>query len=88
MPIECSVEIAKLTTNVLKELDNVVMGHAFDSQNCLGRLADELIYQSDLAHRLSSTTRCDSYFPINAKLNRFSVLAVWALAPVHAFNRG
>jgi len=26
MPIECSVEIAKLTTNVLKELDNVVMG--------------------------------------------------------------
>ena len=67
MPIECSVEIAKLTTNVLKELDNVVMGHAFDSQNCLGRLADELIYQSDLAHRLSSTTRCDSYFPINAK---------------------
>jgi len=67
MPIECSVEIAKLTTNVLKELDNVVMGHAFDSQNCLGRLADERIYQSDLAHRLSSTTRCDSYFPINAK---------------------
>ena len=51
MPIECSVEIAKLTTNVLKELDNVVMGHAFDSQNCLGRLADERIYQSDLALR-------------------------------------
>jgi len=67
MPIECSVEIAKLTTNVLKKLDNVVMGHAFNSQNCLGQLADERIYQSELAHRLSSTTRCDSYFPINAK---------------------
>jgi len=54
MPIECSVEIAKLTTDEFKELDYVVMRHAFDSQNCLGRLADERIYQSDLAHRLSS----------------------------------
>ena len=68
MPIECSVEIAKLTTNVLKELDNVVMGHAFDSQNCLRRLADERIYQSDLAHRLSSTTRCDSCLPIDSNV--------------------
>ena len=67
MPIECSVEIAKLTTDEFKELDYVVMRHAFHSQNCLGRLADERIYQSELAHRLSSTTRCDSYFPINAK---------------------
>jgi len=54
MPIECSVEIAKLTTDEFKELDYVVMRHAFDPQNCLGRLADERIYQSDLAPRISS----------------------------------
>ena len=54
MPIECSVEIAKLTTDEFKEPDYVVMRHAFDSQNFLGRLADERIYHSDLAQRLSS----------------------------------
>ena len=54
MPVSCSVSIAKLSTAELRELDYRVMRHAFDSQNELGRLADERIYQADLAARLRS----------------------------------
>jgi GxxExxY protein len=54
MPVSCSVSIAKLSTDELRELDYRVMRHAFDSQNELGRLADERIYQADLTARLQS----------------------------------
>ena len=54
MPVSCSVSIAKLSTAELRELDYRVMRHAFDSQNELGRLQDERIYQADLAARLRS----------------------------------
>jgi GxxExxY protein len=54
MPVSCSVSIGKLSTDELRELDYRVMRHAFDSQNELGRLADERIYQADLAVRLQS----------------------------------
>jgi GxxExxY protein len=52
MPINCPIKIEPLSTEAFRELDYQVMRHAFDSQNDLGRLADERIYQSDLADRL------------------------------------
>ncbi len=54
MPVSCSASITKLSTDELRELDYRVMRHAFDSHNELGRLADERIYQADLAARLQS----------------------------------
>ena len=54
MPIRCDVPVAKLSTGEFRELDYHVMRHAFDSQNELGRLLDERIYQADLAARLQS----------------------------------
>lgn len=54
MPVSCRVSIAKLSTDEFRELDFRVMRHAFDSQNELGRLADERIYQADLAARLQA----------------------------------
>ncbi|WP_442511216.1 GxxExxY protein [Novipirellula sp. SH528] len=54
MPVSCSISIGKLTTDELRDLDYRVMQHAFNSQNKLGRLADERIYQADLAARLRS----------------------------------
>ncbi len=54
MPVHCPVEIEPLTTEAFRDLDYQVMRHAFDSQNALGRLADERIYQADLAERLQS----------------------------------
>ena len=54
MPVSCCLAIAMLSTDEFRELDYQVMRHAFDSQNELGRLADERIYQADLATRLRS----------------------------------
>lgn len=54
MPIHCDLQIGDLSTDQFRELDYRVMRHAFDSHNDLGRLANERIYQADLAARLSS----------------------------------
>ena len=54
MPVSCDVSIANLSTEEFRELDYLVMRHAFDSQNEIGRLADERIYQADLAERLQA----------------------------------
>lgn len=54
MPIHCNIPIQPLSTEAFGKLDFRVMRHAFDSQNDLGRLADERIYQADLAGRLRS----------------------------------
>lgn len=54
MPISCNVSVVKLSTDEFRELDYLVMRHAFDSQNELRRLLDERIYQADLAARLKS----------------------------------
>ena len=51
MPIRCIVPIAKLSTDEFRELDYRVMRYAFDSQNELGRLRDERIYQADSSRR-------------------------------------
>jgi len=52
MPIDCSLEVRPLTAEEFQELDYRVMGHAFDSQNMLGRLCEKGVYQHDLQARL------------------------------------
>ena len=54
MPVSSSLAVSALSTDEFRELDYRVMRHAFDSQNELGRLADERIYQADLAARLGA----------------------------------
>lgn len=51
MPIEAPI-LPRLSTDAMRELDYIVMGHAFDSHHELGRMCDEPIYQADLAARL------------------------------------
>ena len=63
MPVHCSVAIEPLSTEDFRELDYKVMRQAFDSHNDLGRLADERIYQADLAKRLE-----DSGFAVHREL--------------------
>lgn len=59
MPIECSVEICAPEQERFHALDKVVMRHAFDLQNTLGRFFDERIYQDELALRCGeSGIRC------------------------------
>lgn len=52
MPITCPVRVTHLTPSEFDELDFRVMGHAFASQNELGRLCEEGVYQRDLQARL------------------------------------
>ena len=48
MPIHCPVNIACLDAEAFEKLDYRVMGHAYASQNELGRLCDECAYEADL----------------------------------------
>ena len=52
MPIHCPVTIASLSADEFEKLDYRVMGHAYASQNELGRLCDESAYQADMKARL------------------------------------
>lgn len=54
MPIESRIKFPRLTTDEMRSLDYRVMPHAFATQNELGRLCDESVYQMSLAHRLSA----------------------------------
>lgn len=52
MPIHCQLEVRSLSAEEFTQLDYRVMGHAFASQNELGRLCDEGVYERDLQARL------------------------------------
>ena len=52
MPIHCPITIAGRTADEFELLDYRVMGHAYASQNELGRLCDEGAYEADLKARL------------------------------------
>ncbi|MEZ6100003.1 MAG: GxxExxY protein [Pirellulaceae bacterium] len=54
MPVYCPSQIEPISTDDFRKLDYVVMGHIFASQNEIGRLADERVYQADIAERLRS----------------------------------
>ncbi len=54
MPITCPISFTRLSTAEFRALDYEIMPHAFASQNDLGRLADEGVYQTDFAARLAA----------------------------------
>ena len=54
MPITSPICLRPITQEDFAQLDYQVMRYAFESQNELGRLCDEVIYQNDLAARLAA----------------------------------
>ena len=54
MPVVLSAPMRCLNQQAFCDLDYEVMANAFQSQNHLGRLCDEIIYNNDLAARLRS----------------------------------
>lgn len=52
MPIHCPIAIPNVSSIEFEKIDYRVMGHAFASQNELGRLCDECAYHADLKNRL------------------------------------
>jgi GxxExxY protein len=51
----CPIKFRILSPDDFRRLDYQVMSHVFASQNELGRLHDECIYQNDLAARLTAS---------------------------------
>lgn len=49
MPVEFGVEVFPVGQERFHALDKVLMRHAFDMHNALGRFFDERIYQEELA---------------------------------------
>ncbi len=54
MPIICKTPVANLSREEFLERDDIVMDCAYASQNKLGRLCDERVYERDLADRLKA----------------------------------
>ena len=54
MPITSPVSVRPITQKEFGKIDYHVMRLAFDSQNALGRLCDEVIYHNDLAARIEA----------------------------------
>ncbi len=53
MPVVCEIQFKSLDTGQFATLDYAVMAHAFATHRDLGSLADEGVYQSDFALRLT-----------------------------------
>lgn len=54
MPIHCPVELRPLSDDTFASVDHLVMGCCYASQNTLGHLCDERVYENDVAARLRS----------------------------------
>lgn len=52
MPIDVELALGPITKEAFSQIDRLVMGCAFDSQNFFGILCDEKVYENDIAERL------------------------------------
>ncbi len=74
MPIHCEIELPRLSEAEMRSIDYVVMGHAFDTHNELGRLCDESVYQRELLRRLRiSEFEVSTEVPITLSFRGFSI---------------
>lgn len=73
MPVNCSINIDRLSTEDFRAFDYTVMGHMFASQNEIGRLADEQVYRSDVAKRLDAAgMQSDQEISVNVAYMTFA----------------
>ena len=74
MPIRCEIEFPRLCEDEMRAIDYVVMRHAFDTHNDLGRLCDESVYQRELQRRLRITgIEASIEVPITLSFREFSI---------------
>ncbi len=73
MPITCLISFKPLSTEDFGKLDYSVMASAFATHKEFGRLADEVIYQSDFAARLSQAEfKISREVPVTVSFGSFS----------------
>ena len=74
MPIHCPFEFPRLSEEEMRTVDFMVMRHAFDTHNELGRLCDESVYQLELVRRLRLTgIEVSMEVPITLSFREFSI---------------
>ena len=54
MPVVFDFSVKDLSQDEFHEIDRMVMGHAFDIQNEIGRFYDEFVYKNELCFRCQS----------------------------------
>ena len=74
MPIHCPITIARLREVEFDAVDYRVMGQVFATQNELGRLCDESVYEADLKARLvgAGLERVHTQVPLTVAYKSFS----------------
>jgi hypothetical protein len=71
MPITSPLSLNPIRQQEFAQFDYVVMRHAFECQNQLGRLCDEQIYENDLAARLEAAD-----VPVRTEVPVFRITAL------------
>lgn len=74
MPIHCPLTIRPLSDAAFDEIDRVVMACAYASQNTLGRLCEERVYENDLTARLRAEgfAEVETQVPVTVTHESFS----------------
>jgi len=73
MPIDCPIELPRITDEEMRSVDYAVMSHVFATHNELGRLADEVVYQEKLARLLiAAGIEATTEVPIELSFRDFS----------------
>ncbi len=72
MPIVCDKNITCIDQDDFHAIDKVVMRHAFDIHNSMGRFYDECIYQNELSQRCRNDFQVDREVLIRASHQGFS----------------
>lgn len=79
MPIECPLDVRPLTAAEFERVDYRVMGHAFASQNELGRLCEENAYQQDLQARLAADGFRDACVEVPVSVSFMDFTKIYSL---------
>jgi GxxExxY protein len=85
MPIHCDLSIKPTSQAEFGDLDYSVMRHVFETQNDIGRLAQEHIYQNDLRLRVRSAgISCDCEVGVRLTHKDFTKLLFIDLVACHS----
>ena len=73
-PLHCPIPLKRVTRKEFDALSREIMAHVFASQNELGRLCDEVVYQNDIAQRLKTAGLgpAESEVPLTVSLRDFA----------------
>lgn len=79
MPVHCPLQLRPLPDEAFEAIDRRVMACCYASQNTLGRLCDERVYENDVAARLRSEAVPDVHTQVPVTLTHESFSRTYRL---------